>query len=505
MLHTSGRAQTERSSLHRRVRDPYVVVSAVLVVLLVVQTLNRRWSSDFWLHEATLDAFRHNLLHPLQPLVGTHDSFEYYSPYTFVLAVVARVTGWSSVVVLQCAAVANLLLFLVAFRLFVGQLTNRAAVVWSLVATLFFWGLRPWRWSGFLNLNSIGFGLPYPSMFATAVALLVGWALLRYGATKDRRWLVVVGLGYCVVALTHPFTGVWSAFMLLALAANLRLFRRETLVPLVVAGVCVALLLALWPYYRFYGLFSGGQHTESNALYELVPIRIVAALPGLVALRDRFRRDRFDALVLMFAAGIVLYALGGLGSDHNLGRTLPLLLLPLHIGIGELVARFTGVSAGAGAGPRPGRAVGAALVVCGIIGLVGVAPAFASMVPRHPVVDVLGDDDVLVPLTSRYSELHDALPRGSVVVAQLPVMEEVLPAYGYYVLSTGASVFVPDADARAHATKVILAPGTSPARRQALIDRYDVRAVLCATRSCQTLFDGPATNVHPWTLVRVAR
>jgi hypothetical protein len=272
------------------------------------------------------------------------------------------------------------------------------------------------------------------------------------------------------------------------------------LVPLVITGAGVAVLLALWPYYRFFGLFSTGQHAESNALYALVPIRIVAALPGLVALRDRFRRDRLDALVLMFAGGVVLYALGGLQSDHNLGRALPLLLLPLHIGIGELVARFVP----AGARPRPSRAVGAALVVCGIIGLVGVAPAFASMVPRHPVVDVLRDDDLLVPLTSRYSELHDALPRGSVVVAQLPVMEEVLPAYGYYVLSTGASVFVPDADARAQATKAILAPETSPARRQALVDRYDVRAVLCATRSCQTLFDGAATRVDPWTLVRVA-
>jgi hypothetical protein len=131
------------SRVRRRVgeTDYYVPVAVVLGALLVVQTLNRRWSSDYWLHQATLDAFRHNLLHPIQPLVGTHDRFEYYSPYTFTLAVIARVSGASSVVVLQCAAVFNLVLFLVGFRLFVRQLTNRAAVMWALIATLVLWGM----------------------------------------------------------------------------------------------------------------------------------------------------------------------------------------------------------------------------------------------------------------------------------------------------------------------------------------------------------------------------
>ena len=154
--------------------------------------------------------FRDNLLDPVHPLTGTHDQFEYYSPYTLVVAAFARVTGWSSVFVLQIAAVCNVALFLTGFRLFVRQLTNRLAVTFSLVATLLFWGWHPWRWSGFLNLDSIGFGLPFPSMFASGLALIVAWALLRYDTERRVRWLVMVAVGLPTVMLSHPFTGVWT-------------------------------------------------------------------------------------------------------------------------------------------------------------------------------------------------------------------------------------------------------------------------------------------------------
>jgi hypothetical protein len=475
--------------------DFYVPVAIVLFVLLLVQTLNRRWSQDYWIHQATLDAFRRDLWNPVHPLIGTHDPFEYYSPYTFVLAAGARVTGLSSVVVLQAAAMFNLALFLVGFRLFVGQLTRGLAVTFALLASLIFWGIHPWRWSGILDFNSIGFGLPYPSMFATALALFVGWALLRYAATRNWPWLAFVGSGLVVVLLSHPATGVWTAVMLVALAIHTRLYRRPTLVPIAITLVAVAAALAAWPYYSFFRLLLGNKHSDSALLYTGFPLGFFAALVGLIALRRRWLKDRTDPLVLMFLGGAALYVLGAVTANYNLGRALPLVALPLQIGIGELLASFFDEA------HRPRPALALLLAVCGIAGLIGVSPVVVSFVPRPLLPESLRERTSLQPLTSRYHALTGALPPGSVIVVEQYVMEWVAPAHGLYVLATSASAFVPDADARRRASNQILAARTDPATRAALVAEYKVRAVLCATNRCRSRFDGPRTRVDNWTLI----
>ena len=34
---------------------PYLLLGLVLVVLMASQTNNRRWSSDYWVHQATIE------------------------------------------------------------------------------------------------------------------------------------------------------------------------------------------------------------------------------------------------------------------------------------------------------------------------------------------------------------------------------------------------------------------------------------------------------------------
>ena len=126
----------------------------------------------------------------------------------------------------------------------------------------------------------------------------------------------------------HPFTGVWTIILLAALAVHRRLWRPETLLPLSITLACVAVLLAVWPYYSFFELLRGGEHAEPSTLYSGIPWRLCATLPGLLVIAQRFRRDRTDPLALMlFGAGVV-YVLGAVTNDYNLGRLLPLVLLP---------------------------------------------------------------------------------------------------------------------------------------------------------------------------------
>ena len=67
---------------------------------------------------------------------------------------------------------------------------NRTTALLLLVFTLLLWGVTPWRWSGFLSANSFGFGLPYPSAFATAAA----WACIgQWTALPRRRAATITG------------------------------------------------------------------------------------------------------------------------------------------------------------------------------------------------------------------------------------------------------------------------------------------------------------------------
>ncbi|MGH8978298.1 MAG: hypothetical protein ACRDV7_09520, partial [Acidimicrobiia bacterium] len=381
-------------------RAPYVVLGLIVLVLLGVQTLNRQWSTDYWMYTATVDALLEDAGDPPHDMTGSDDPSERFTPYTVALAAVVRETGLASVTVMQLAAIANLILFLVAFELFVTELTGRRLVaVFALFATLVMWGIGPWRWSGYLNLNSIGFGMPWPSMFATGLVLLVGWALLRYDRGGAPGWLVLVGVGVPAALLSHPYTGGWGIVMLLALAVHRRLYRRDRVVPLLIAAACGAVLLAAWPYYPFFelGRADSAYSFAMQVMYRNVPLRLAAAVPGFVVVVARFRRDRTDPLALMLFGGVALYGFGWVTDTPSFGRVLPLILLAAHIGIGILVADLVERRR------RASAPLVAGLVACVAIGLVGAGPGLLRTVPRGLLPESLREKTSLRPITDQYT------------------------------------------------------------------------------------------------------
>lgn len=460
------------------------------MLLLTVQTLNEQWSSDHWLHQAVLVTLQDDLIRPLHPLVPSRIDSEYITPYTVGQAALNRLLGLEPVPFLQLSGVVNLVLLLVAFWFFVGELAgDRRAVVWALVATLVFWGPRPWRWSGFLNLNSIGFGLHYPATFATAGALLAGWLLLRW--TADRRpWrLVVLAPVLAVVAVAHPFTGAWASAMLVALAVGRRAVRPGLAV---CAAGAVALAFA-WPYYSVPDLLSASSSFRTfPVLYERLPERFVAASPGLLVVWSRFRDDRLDPLWLMFAGGVSLYAAGFVLDDTNLARAVPLLVLPLHVGIGLLVVRVRDRR------DRGGHRAPLALALGGVavVGLVGVVPGLARTVPRDLLPASLRDD--AAPLARPYRDLADHLEYGTVVLAEGNELRRIVAAYGGKTIVPGYdAAFVDDVARDAERERDVLRVPRTPAARTAAAIDAGFGAVLCASAACADGFTGARTEVGP--------
>ena len=414
-------------------------------------------------------------------------------------------TGLASVTVLQLAGLVNLVVFLVAFELFVTELTRRKLVAFfALLATLVMWGLEPWRWSGYFSLNSIGFGLPWPATLVAGLSLLSGWALLRYDKSGFSGWLVIVGLGMAFGALSHPYTAGWASIMLLTIVVHRRLYRRNRVVPLTVMGLSTATLVAAWPYYPFLELASRGDAAYSAAMhvmYNRVPLRVVAALPGFVVVFQRFRRDRSDALALMLFGGLALYVLGALVDQLSFGRVLPLIMLASHIGIATLAADFVERR-------RPLSVPWLTwITVSFAIGIVGVAPGLLRTVPRALLPASVHDRSSLQPITNQYEGLDHALAPGSVVVVEPGSgLSLIAPAFDLPVVApVYPSAFVKDVKKREQDTRDFVNPATSDAHRRELIAEYDIEAVFCATEACRLLFaDGDVVAQGPgWTLFRL--
>lgn len=469
----------------------YVALATTVIALLTAQTFNEQWSSDHWVHQATLVAVAADPFDPEHPLVGGAVDSEYVTPFTVVLGLLTRLLDLDPVLSLQLAAVVNLVLLLIAFRLFVHDLVDdRRVAPWALVATLVCWGLRPWRWSGFLNLNSIGFGLHYPAVLATAGALYSGHLLLRWSEDRELWRLAALAPILALVVLIHPFTGMWSAAMLIALA----LARRCVGLPLL-AAVAVAIVFVVgWPYYEALELLRAGGTFNSphDRLYEAVPMRLVAAAPGLVALAARVRRDRADPLALMFVFGVVMYGAGAVLDEPNLDRSIPLLVLPLHIGIGLLIVQaWDRRRSPRGLSWRlalPAAAVG--------VGLVGVAPGLARMVPRDLMPDSLRERTP--PFATPYAGLADALPYGTIVLAETTELRRIAAGHGGKTFLPGyPSAFVDDLPQRAMLTSRLLAgEGAATERTQIALSR-GVGAVLCESPTCVSSFEGRDVSITP--------
>lgn len=465
----------------------YLVLSAVIVVALTVQTLNQQWSTDMWQHVSVVRELTSHPLHPHNPQVLGMQAFPTYSPYTVAVGLVAKVGGLNAITALSMAALANLLLFLTALHLAVTALTERPrAPFWSLLFTLLLWGVLPWRWSGYLNLNSIGFGLPYPSMFATGLALLGLAAMVRLCRRPDLH--IAMGLAACVVvvALTHPITSAALMIGLVSIALSRRGIRStRTIVVLAAVGVVAAALVLAWPYYSFTDLLhqSGVYDGDHRFLYVAVARRAFLGLGLLVLLWPAFRRDHRDPIVLMGVGAASAYALGYVTHTETLGRIFPLLMFAGHVSAARWITDTVDgghpdVPAVRATGSRlPRRPVLITLGVALAVGALGVSPVLPRFVPRAVLPASLRHDERLASVQRRFSFL-EPIAQYDVVLADDTMGRRVLPALaGKVVLPGYATPFVDDIDQRRRDVQTMLADDDPPQTRR-LLARYSVDYIL---------------------------
>ncbi len=452
--------------------DPYWVVAGVLLVLSVAFALRHPYSSDLGTHIATVDRLREYPTDPGNPLVNADVPSAYYSPYTLLLAMIARLTGWSAAAVLAGAGPVVVAALLVGLRAFVRTLTpHRYAPLLALAVLLLLWGPHPRVWSGFVNL----WGLPQTQAFPATAALALTflfWTWLTATLDRPPRWPSYVGLGLLagVIALTHPFTFVTAALGaagIVAVRAG-RLTRAAWLGLALAAAGWLAVLL-LWPYYPFFALLgptnlddvNKGVYRQPWMYYGLVAV-------GLPALWLRARRARLDPLVVLFVGALLIVTIGWVTGRYALGRCWPGVLVAAQLALAvELPSLPAGVLR------RIWLPVTAVALVAGFV-LQGAHLVYA--LPRTWVPHALASFNESWP---DYRWITGYLHRGDVLVTDDYYALRTVPAYGIRTIpSAWPDPFLTDQPRRWHDVAAMHDPAVDPSTRRALAARYHATWVL---------------------------
>jgi alpha-1,6-mannosyltransferase len=473
--------------------SPYLLLSTVVVLGLALIAARRPWIGDFGLHAAVVERLRADLLDPGNPQVAADTASPYYSPYTVLLALVARLTGASGVTVLTVAAPFCVALLLYGLRRFVAVFTDsRWAPVLALVFVPLLWGPDAPAWSGFLALRGLPLISPYPSTVATALMLLC-WAVLAAAVDRPRWWRwALVGLLGVLTVLVHPFTGACAVLGVLALAVGrVRRLGRAHL-PGLAAGLVLALVIALsWPYFSVLGVLSAADDFDAIhvPLYR-DPLRWygLGFAVGLPAVLVRLRRDRLDPLAALFLITLLVVTFGGLTGRYALGRVWPVVLLSLQVALAvELADALPGAGRAASrAWVRTRR--GVAAVVSAVLTAAACVAGFSFqygnlllVLPQDQLsARVRAEHRVSRPPNYGWAERHIAV--GDVVLSDNRDAARALLRDGArFVTPPWPDPFLSDETQRAADQATMLNPATPAARRRELLDRYGVDWILTTT------------------------
>ncbi|MEO3820061.1 hypothetical protein [Plantactinospora sp. B24E8] len=489
----AGRAGADRSTL-----SAYLVLSGLAVLGAVALSLRQPWGADFGLHVATVGRLADDLGHPGNPMVDSTVNGPYATPYTLLLALVARVTGAPAAVVLSAAAPVNLALLLYGLRRFVGLFSaDPWAPVLVLCAVPLLWGTAVLSWSGFPTLRGLVLILPYPGTLGLAL-LLLGWVALAraLAAPTTGRWILVGLLGGALV-LVHPFTALGAALGSLALVAGrfgrTLLVRRagETPVRAELRGLSVAVVVAVlvalaWPYFRVTDLVTrtGDLDPIHRPLY-LDPVARYGFgfLVGLPALAVRLCRDRLDPLVLLFGLTGVPVLVGGVTGGYALGRLWPIVLLGLQVAAAvELVRAVRAVRRATA--PRVSLRTGATwlwaatAVVTLLAGLVVQYGNLLLVLPREQLTPARrAAYRVSVPSDHRW--VARQVRPDAVLLTADPVVSRALLRYRIRAVAPPwPDPLLPDEPRRRADQATLLDPATPVPRRTVLLAGYRVDWVL---------------------------
>ena len=418
-------------------------VYALLCVLayVVVRPPTLLYITDYWEHRAIVaEVIRHGL-HPLDPIYAEGASSRQFTPWTFLLAYVARWTGWGVDTAMMLGALLVSALFLAGIHAFArAYYAHRWAPAVLLATVTCAWGVPPLIWTGFHPLRSQLHGNYYPAELVFALTFL-GWAAVVRLLRARQRGIAAGALALALVALvaiaivTHPL----NALFLLAGATALAVFdpgiaiaRRGMVLALLTTGIAVS---TLWPWFNPLDLAGPGtvrgQATFNDFPFFYNPLFVIAMLwPAMAALlvlpgQLRAARTRVPALAfLAIFAGYLAGAAADLSVAHRfldyIALALQMMLTWLILGLIDQRPPAAPLDALSPTSWRVARWIAGLLIAAHLmLGVQQVIQPWALAGPPQP----------LRPILDEGPRVHAALPPGARVIGW-DSAALVMPAFG---------------------------------------------------------------------------
>jgi hypothetical protein len=465
----------EPGAILRRMRFP--VLASLVLAGVALHASRGHWIGDFWEHSAVVRELATHPLHPRHPLLLVDAPHAFANPYAWIVAMLCRLTGATSVSALAAASVVNLVLLFVALRVFVRSLAPRRAEAVSFYLLLFMlllWGRDPWQFSGFYHVDVLNHALAYPSACAFWVSLLLLALNAKRVAGGASRFVLVTIPMSALVLLVHPPTFLFVATGLVAMAIDAPKRRSEVLIAAASLAIAVAIAL-VWPFFPLWKLLTGASeafNVNNAAMYSQPLQRTFPALLGIPLLVASARRTGRWSLPVWIAMLLAMYVFGFVSAEYNYGRVIFFIVFLLQLEIATFVAQLESRRARGRMRDAWPLATAATVAVC--------------MLFSAPELLTTARDTIWGQRTDAgYAFLGREVGQYDVMMADLTAGWVAASFGGKLVSVQHPLAFVSQAElqARRAAVKAFFDPATSQAERGRLLTRYQVSYVLAPRRS----------------------
>jgi hypothetical protein len=428
------------------------------------------WIGDFWEHSAVVRELVTHPLHPRHPLLVIDAPHPFSNPYALLVALATRLTGASAVTGLATAGIVNLVMLLVALRLFVRRFAPTAAdavAFYLLLFMLLLWGLEPWDYSGFYHIHVIFHSLPYPSSFAFWLSLLLLALNEKRIADGAPILLLVIVPTSAVVLLTHPPTFLFLATGVVAMSVDARTRIREAVVALGSLAAAVGIALA-WPYFPLWTLLTSVSepHRRNAVMYAEPLMRTFPALLGLPPLVATDLRTGRCSIAAWLGMLLVIYVFGWVTAKYTYGRVVSYMVFLLQLELARFVARRETNTQGSGTRISWQVWSAAAAAICVLVSARSLVSTARDLLASRTDAD--------------YTFLRDVVGQYDVMMADGPI-RGIIPSFGGKLVSAqNPLAFVPEAEYEARRADVhtFFSAATTQLEREALLRKYRASFVL---------------------------
>ena len=409
--------------------------------------------------------------HPRHPLLLIDAPHAFASPYALLVAALCRLTGVSSVTGLTVASLVNLVMLLVALRVFVRRFAlahTEAVFYYLLLFMLLLWGPEPWEFSGFFHVNALNHVLAYPSACAFWVSLLL-LALNAQRITEGRRHLLFLTIPLSAfVLLVHPPVFLFVATGVVAMALDAEKRASELVVAVLALAIAVGVALA-WPYFPLWELLTSASaafNANNAVMYEQPLLRTFPALLGAPLLIANARRTGRWGMLAWVVMLVGLYAFGFVTAKYNYGRVVFFVVFLLQLEIARSVAQLEARAQASGAGLSGRLVAGAVVVAC-------------LMLSEQSLFSAAWDTLKAPRAAAGYQFLSRDVGQYDVMMAESRIGWIAASFGGKLVSAQHPLAFVSEEEQRVRRSDVraFFGAGTSQADREALLRKYGVSYV----------------------------